>query len=190
MQVVNHVVNSYEYPDLEGELFDLVITDGDGTQFLPDSCERISGSEDFMARLSFNGLYLVSANPNQRLSQDRAEILGADGYVIPGRPVYLKHRLFVRAVEEHIAKHGHPESVLVLGNRWVADILVAKAVLRRMNVQNRTSLCIRNQTEDNVHTSKAEQVVNRGLSFIEHIGAVSLVTIGVDELIRPRQQVI
>ena len=180
MPLINYVVNSFEQLH-ESMPVDLVITDGDDTLFPYGSPEPYVDSLGYLNMLEPKQLVLVSGNPDELLAQARANSINADSYFVPSRrPQLVKYQLFAQAIAHAVREIDAVDSVVILGNRWCMDIVVAKLALQRYAVPNVEGILVQRHTAH-------EEIIDRFINPVQYVGATALKKVGLDTVIRPRR---
>lgn len=160
-----------ELPSLEGST---VISDCDGTLFEHGTSNAYP---DVLPALeSVGSLVLVSACPDAKLMEERHATLTADISIHTQKARWYKGDMF-KKVADNIARSV--DKVVIIGDRPVADVGVAKYVFGRKGYQ---TLGVRVDRLDQPLPHKVDYVLHP--SFV--IGSALIKVLKRDELFRPR----
>jgi len=119
------IENLEQLPSLEGAV---VVSDCDQTLFEHGSLNMYPDVEEALSNVG--RLMLVSANPDRALMHQRRSILNADSGVAANKPVWDKRNLFERVAEQ---LNGLTDNIVILGDRAVADVWMAKLIFAKHN---------------------------------------------------------
>ncbi len=165
------IENLTELPRLEGSA---IVSDCCGTLFEHGSDVLFPDVEDALRNVGC--LALVSAFPDDSLMSARKEILGAQIGINSDRPVWYKGALFTEAARQLA---GLTEDIIILGDRSVADVGVAKFVLGHHGFN---TLGVRVARPNLPVSIKVDHVLRPGFAVCAGIAKLA----GQDERFRPR----
>ncbi|MDQ3159124.1 MAG: hypothetical protein M3P98_03265 [bacterium] len=182
MSVVDVVISSLPEQGIrrfENERVAL-FTDGDNTLFKPGTAELYADVRPFLDNSTVETIMLVSANPDEDLARERAELIGAN-YEIPKRRQWVKAGLFSRAIGRATQIAGFDRAV-VLGDRFLMDVTVGKMALLDADIKSLGVLVRRPETLSTPPT-RFDKLF---LCPIERVGYFGSMMLRADGYFRPR----
>lgn len=172
MSVYDVKIESLEdLPPLKGVF---VLSDCDETLFEHGTTNLYPDVEQSLREVG--QLALVSANPDVHLMRQRQEILRADIGVAAHRPVWYKGRLFSEVAQQ---LGGQTDSIVIMGDRSIADVGIAKFIFERHGYN---TLGVRVARQDKSISLKADYVLRSGFAVCSTLVKLARQ----DEHFRPR----
>lgn len=156
---------------------DLLVIDADDSAFPFGVAETYPDYPDFIDSIQPGLIALITANPNAALARERKASCGADVVRYPRVANLDKRGLVDSALDE--LRLADPATALVVGNRWLTDVVIPRHQLFRRGIDNRG---VRIDREDAKHSAIDRHV----LRPIDKLGAGLLAVARVDHFIRPR----
>lgn len=152
-----------------------VVSDCDGTLFEHGTTNLYPDVAQVLATVGC--LALVSAHPDDDLLEQRKQILDAEISVNSNKPVWYKGKLF-NQVAKSIGRLSN--KAIILGDRPIADVGVAKFIFAKHNIQ---TLGVRVERPNQPHPSKADYLLRPILDF----GSRLIKATGQDNHFRPHE---
>lgn len=175
MTVYDFKVNNLEQlPKFNGMS---VVSDCDGTLFEHGTTNLYPEVAEVLATVGC--LALVSAHPDDDLLEQRKQILDAEISVNSNKPIWYKGKLF-KQVAKSIGELSN--KAIILGDRPIADVGVAKFIFAKHNIQ---TLGVRVDRPNQPHPSRADYI----LSPLLNLSSKLIKATGHDNHFRPRKEV-
>ncbi len=166
--IVNESVASLETLALAPDT--VVFIDADSCAFPFQDPEPYEDALELRARVPY--MALVTANPDTKLMERRAERLGVD-YSLQARgiPVWFKANLYAKAAKAAF-EHEPFQNAVVLDDRWFAGVIAAKIGIQRAVGVDAHGVLVKRDCE--APSTQLDRFIVRPFETISYAGACGL----------------